>query len=285
MKSAVVAIVGRPSSGKSTLLNAMCGRKVSIVASHPQTTRNKIRGIVNRKDGQLVFIDTPGYHISDKKFNRHMKELAVQSLSEADIILYVIDATRKPGEEEQRISELVASQKDKLIAAVNKIDAEKTFLEDARLYLFLTLKVRPLEISAKEGTGVEALLSSILELAPEGEALYPEDFYTDQDPEFRAAEIIREKAATKVREEVPHSLYVGIADMEAKGEELWIRAFIYVERDSQKGILVGKGASMIRSIRLEAQKELNEVFPYRVKLDLSVRSTPTGEIRTRSSRA
>jgi len=276
MKSAVVAIIGRPSSGKSTLLNALCGEKVSIVSPHPQTTRNKIRGIVSRKEGQLVFIDTPGYHISDKKFNQRMKELSVHALSEADLILYVIDASRKPGEEEQTITELVAPQKGKLIVAANKIDAEKKYIEDVRLYIKLNLGVEAFEVSALEGKGVEALICAIMERAEEGELLYPEEFYTDQTPEFRAAEIIREKAVNKVREEVPHSLYVSISDMEVReGEkELWIRAFIYVERESQKGILVGKGASMIRAIRIEAEKELSEILPYRVKLDLSVKVHP-----------
>jgi GTP-binding protein Era len=275
MKSAFISLVGRPSSGKSTLVNRLCGNKVSIVSTVPQTTRNKIRGIVTRKEGQLVFIDTPGFHRSEKKFNLYMKDLVVTSLEEVDMVLYLIDLTRPVGDEERALMKLLRSFRGQVVVALNKSDQEPSHETEIAQSLSEHGFEQPYQvISALSGSGVEALLSRLYVLAPEGEALYPEEFYTDQEPEFRIAEVIREKAILQTRQEVPHSLFVEIADSESHGDLLWIRAFLHVERESQKGILVGRGGSKIKSIRLEAEQELRQIFPYRVELDLRVKVTP-----------
>ena len=274
MKSAFVSIIGRPSVGKSTLLNTLCGYKVSIVSSIPQTTRNRIRGIVTQKRGQLVFIDTPGFHTSEKRLNLHLKDLVISGLDEVDLVLYLLDASRKPREEEKLLLEIVKANREKTVAAVNKIDIAADGRFEAREFLESVLDdTRIFEISATEGTGIPALTDALFNLAPEGELMYPEQMYTDQNPEFRAAEIIREKAIIRMREEVPHAIFASIEDMEVSedGAKLWIRASLNVERESQKGIVVGKGGTMIRQIRMAAQKELTEIFPYAVNLDLRVK--------------
>ncbi|HUX51212.1 MAG TPA: GTPase Era [Spirochaetia bacterium] len=273
-KAAFVAIVGRPSSGKSTLLNALCGHKVSIVSAVPQTTRNKVRGVITEKRGQLVFVDTPGFHHSERKFNIHMKDLVGSALGETDSTLYVMDSSRPSGVEEEELAVLLQSHGGTVIAAVNKIDAERS--DPAAVEAFLADKLptaRTLRISAKTGEGLPELKSALFESAPEGDQMYPGDIYTDQDPQFRVAEIIREKAINLTQQEIPHSIFVEVSDMEVQknGKLLWIRAFLMVERDSQKGIVVGKGGEKIREIRTLAQKELTKLFPYAIYLDLRVK--------------
>lgn len=278
-KSAFVAIVGRPSAGKSTLLNAVCGHKVAIVAPVPQTTRNRIRGIVNRERGQLVFVDTPGYHTSSRTFNRHMRGLIEETIRDAEEILYVVDAARPPGEEELELMRSVAGH-DELprVVAINKTDvARADRLEAVRLLLTQRLPDVPaVEVSARTGDGLEALLDALMERAPAGEPAYPHDFYTDQPPEFRVSEVIRQHAMEGLREELPHSIYVDVLDMEIRelesgGEQLWIRAVVFVERSSQQGMIVGRKGAGIKRIRQAAQKEIAALFPYRIHLDLRVK--------------
>jgi GTP-binding protein Era len=277
-KSAFVAIVGRPSVGKSTLLNKMCGEKVAIVSKVPQTTRNAIRGIVNRDQGQLVFVDTPGRHASEKKFNKKLMEVSERAIEEGDLVLYVLDAARAPGAEEEEIASLVTPLAAKLVVAVNKMDIQGA---DFNCSIdFISQKVNALPqarcfaVSADTGEGIEALLDALFALAPEGQPLYGEDYYTDQDVGFRITEIIREQAINRLRQELPHSLYVDIADMEFKEAEnkLWVRAFIIVERESQKGMVVGAGGGMIKAIRLAALKDLKKIFDWKIDLDLRVKT-------------
>ena len=275
MKSSFITLIGRPSAGKSTLMNEICGHKISIVAPSPQTTRNRVRGILTEERGQLVFIDTPGYHLSDKKLNIQLKTVSVSSLDDADLILYVIDSSRRAGEEENNLSDLLGKYHAKLIIAINKIDLSEN--DTDKLYDNLKEKFPEatiIPVSALKSKGIEDLKTSLFNNSPEGEKMYPDEFFTDQDPEFRAAEIIREKAINRVKEELPHAIYVEISDMEEaeEGKVLWIRAFLIVERESQKGIVVGKGGVGIKAIRVAAQKELNSIFPYRVKLDLRVKA-------------
>lgn len=274
MKAAVVAIVGRPSSGKSTLVNALCGAKVSIVSPVPQTTRNRVRGILTTDAGQIVFIDTPGFHLSEKKLNRYMTNLVSSTLEEVDIALYVVDGTRPFGDEERAVLEALRRAGRPVVACLNKADAAGTAWASVRTEISRALPdVLLLEISARSGTGLEALRERLFALSPEGEQMYPPDYYTDQTPDFRVSEIVREKAMLQTREEVPHSLYVRMEDLEMRdeGATLWARGFICVERESQKGILVGKAGERIRTIVREAERELSEIFPYAVKLDLRVR--------------
>ena len=275
MKSSFITLIGRPSAGKSTLMNELCGHKISIVAPSPQTTRNRVRGILTEERGQLVFIDTPGYHLSDKKLNLQLKTVSVSSLEDADLILYVIDSSRRTGEEEENLAKLLERFHLKLIIAVNKIDISEGTNDQLYKNLgeqFPEATVVP--VSALKAKGIDDLKTVLFENSEEGEKMYPDEFFTDQDPEFRAAEIIREKAINRVKEELPHAIYVEISDIEEAedGKVLWIRAFLIVERESQKGIVVGKGGVGIKAIRVAAQKELNGIFPYRVKLDLRVKA-------------
>ena len=276
-KTAMVAIVGRPSSGKSTFLNTASGEKVSIVSPVPQTTRNAVRGIVNTSYGQLVFIDTPGYHNSDKKLNLKLKAIAEEQLGDADLILYLIDSSRAPGEEESLIADLVSAFKDKTVIGINKIDLPESRPKAVRVFLERFFPNFPperiVEISAEKDTNINDILFQLYSLAPEAEPLYPEEFYTDQEVDFRIAEIIREKAMNSLFAEIPHSIYVEISDMEWKkpGKELWVRAFLVVEKESQKGMVIGKGASMIKHIRVESIKQMRRIFDYRVDLDLQVK--------------
>jgi GTP-binding protein Era len=276
-KTAIVAIIGRPSAGKSTFLNTACGEKVSIVSPVPQTTRNAIRGIINGQRGQLVFIDTPGYHESEKKLNLVLKATALARLPESDCILYLVDAARECGREEEILCEMLRPFARKVVIGINKTDLVSAKSGLVRLFLEQKLPEVPedriFEISAAKDTNVDPLLIKLFDLAPAGDPLYPEEFYTDQEVDFRIAEVIREKAMNNTREEIPHAVYVEIADLEMKhnGKELWCRAFLVVERESQKSMVIGKGASMIKKIREEAMRDLKKIFPYHIHLDLQVK--------------
>ena len=245
MKSGSIAIIGRPSSGKSTLVNTICEGKVSITASTPQTTRNAIKGIFTDQRGQLIFTDTPGYHIGEKAFNKRLQETAVTSLSDVDAILYVVDASRVPGAEEVAIIDIIRKTRKPIVVAINKkdlvsgnqIDTCKTiiasYLNDVPIFI----------ISAKDDTGIDEVLIELFKIVPEGSLMYSEETFTDQPLEFRISEIIREKAISLVTEEIPHAIFVEVSDLEYSEIEqsVWIRAFINVERETQKGILIGKG--------------------------------------------
>ena len=277
MKVATVSVIGRPSAGKSTLVNTICEMKVSITSPTPQTTRNKIRGIYTDQRGQLICTDTPGYHISNKEINRRMQEVTVSALEDSDIILYLIDGTRSAKTEEEMIARMIKASKVPVVAAINKKDIlTKENLDDAHFFLKENLPEAPvLETSAKDDDGIDEILIELFKLAKEGDLLYGENEYTDQDLEFRLSEIIREKTINGLSEELPHVIFVEISDMEYNEEakEVWIRAFINVEREGQKGMIVGKGGENIKRIRVESQKEFRRIFPgSRVHLDLRVKA-------------
>ncbi|GHV18153.1 GTPase Era [Spirochaetia bacterium] len=277
-KAAFVAVVGRPSAGKSTLVNSLCGAKVAIVSPVPQTTRNAIRGIVNREEGQLVFVDTPGQHISDKKLNKKLMDVAGRVVGESELVLYVLDASRKPGAEEAAIAEKLRPLSGRMVAAINKIDSPAADVGAVREFVGQQLpdldEGRYCSISALKNEGTDTVLRRLFDLAETGDAFYPEEYYTDQDLHFRIAEIIREKAINRLRQELPHSLYVEVADAELREEDtkLWVRAFIIVERESQKGMVVGKGGAMIKAIREAAQKDLKKILDWKIELDLRVKA-------------
>ncbi|MDR1420166.1 MAG: GTPase Era [Treponema sp.] len=281
-KAAFVAVVGRPSVGKSTLVNRICGGKVAIVSPVPQTTRRAVRGIFNSDEGQLVFVDTPGRHASEKKFNRRLMEVSDRSIAESDLVLYMLDASRPPGSEEDAVAGLLQGLPEsggKLAAAVNKIDAPGA--DTGKAQAFLAEKLPRLEperifaVSALKNEGIPALLSCLFSMAAPGEPFYPEDIYTDQDVRFRVAEIVREKAMLRLREELPHSVYVDVADAELRdgGKRLWVRAFIMVERESQKGMVIGKGGELVRAIRIAAEKDLARIFEWKIDLDIRVKTS------------
>jgi GTPase len=240
----------------------------------PQTTRNKVRGILTTEAGQIVFIDTPGFHLSEKKVNRYMSDLVSSALGEVDVALYVVDGTRAFGDEERALLAALRKAGRPVVACLNKSDAAGPTWTRVRTQIAAALPdVRLFEISALNGTGLTGLRQQLFSVSPEGEQMYPPDYYTDQTPDFRVSEIVREKAMLQTREEVPHSMYVRMEDLEMRddGATLWARGFICVERESQKGILVGRAGERIRSIVRDAEKELSEIFPYTVKLDLRVR--------------
>lgn len=276
-KNALVAIIGRPSVGKSSFLNTATGEKVSIVSPTPQTTRNAIRGIVNTSLGQLVFVDTPGYHDSEKKLNIALRTLTQEQLESADAILYIIDSTRPCGDEEKMIIDMIKPYEAKTVVAVNKIDLAESNPKHVHDFLSVHLKNIPssriFDISAKEDKNINDVLRALYDLSEEGEQLYPEEYYTDQEVDFRIAEIIREQAINRLYDELPHAIYVDVADIQWRknGKELWVRAFLVVEKESQKGMVIGKGASMIKTIRVEAIKACRKIFDYRVDIDLQVK--------------
>jgi GTP-binding protein Era len=276
-RCATVAVIGRPSSGKSTFINAATGQKVSIVSAVPQTTRNTVRGIVNSERGQLVFIDTPGCHRSEKKMNQRLHALSKSTLEYSDALVYLIDAGRKPGYEEEDIAVMLKNFQEKTIVVINKIDLQKTF--DANIFSFLETRLQNIQarniyrVSALTGEHITTVCHALYGIAPDTPPLYPEDYYTDQQVDFRIKEIIREQAINRVYDEIPHAIYIEISDMEMNpaGNELFVRAFLYVEQESQKGIVIGKDASIIKAIRIESIKALRKILPYRVRLDLRVK--------------
>jgi GTP-binding protein Era len=276
-KNALVAIIGRPSVGKSSFLNTATGEKVSIVSPTPQTTRNAIRGIVNTSLGQLVFVDTPGYHDSEKKLNVALKTLTQEQLDSADAILYILDSTRTCGDEEKMIIDMIQPYAAKTVVAVNKIDLPESNAKHVHDFLSIWLKNIPsnriFDISAREDKNINDVLRALYDLSEEGEQLYPEEYYTDQEVDFRIAEIIREQAINRLYDELPHAVYVDISDMQWRknGKELWVRAFLVVEKESQKGMVIGKGAAMIKTIRVESIKACRKIFDYRVDIDLQVK--------------
>lgn len=296
-RSGFVAIVGRPSSGKSSFLNTVCGNKVSIVTPVPQTTRRSIRGIVSRDTGQIVFIDTPGFHTSERKFNKKMISVVRESLNDADAVLLVVDGSRQKGEEEAAILDLVLDSQKRLIVAINKEDLDpartELQLKELRDQLGRSQTEREAEtelsqtpqlmtMSALDTQSAEKVVRLLIPLLPKGEPFYPPEYYTDQDPGFRITEIVREKAMRSARQELPHSIYVGVQDsstgeldpLTGQPKSLSMRLAIYVERESQKGILVGKGGSRIKEIREAAQKEINALFDYPVTLELRIKVDP-----------
>lgn len=284
-----VAIVGRPSSGKSTFLNYATGGKVSIVSAMPQTTLNAIRGIITTERGQIIFIDTPGYHNSQKAYNKSLQDVAIQSIDDADSVLYLVDTTRPVGDEEEAIIDLLKKCTKPVFVALNKIDAKTANSAMSRLSLMKVFgeeqlgKMQVFNISAKTGEGVNDLLKVLLQSLPISPLLYPAEFYTDQDVPFRISEIIREQIIVNTKDEVPHSVYVKIEDMKMRknGKQLDVQASLCVDKESQKGILIGKDASVIKKIRINAEKELFALFPYYISLQLRVKTDKNWRQRTK----
>ena len=277
LHSGFVAIIGRPSAGKSTFLNTACQEEVSIVSPIPQTTRNAIKGIVNTSYGQLVFIDTPGYHDSEKKLNLRLKNVTENQLEDIDGVLYIIDSTREIGEEEQHTASLLKNLQDKTVVAINKTDLPTSKSEKAIKFIKENLPLVDnsciFEISAQKDIGINEVLKALYQKVSENPPIYDEELYTDQNLSFRICEIIRGEAINRLEQEIPHAVYVEVADVEHRneGKKLWIRAFLCVERDSQKGIVIGKNASKIKEIRLAAIKKLSQIYIQKIDLDLQVK--------------
>ncbi|HDH02755.1 MAG TPA: GTPase Era [Actinobacteria bacterium] len=275
MKSGFVPVVGRPNVGKSTLVNALVGQKVSITSSRPQTTRNAIRGVVTIGEpphSQLILVDTPGLHKPQNALGERLNRLVYGTLSDADAILFLIDATQKVGPGDRMIAERLAAVDTDVILIVNKVDrsdggqiAER--LTEASLWDFSAY----VPISALDGDGVDRVTDELVRRMPEGPMYFPADAVSDQPEELLIAEIVREKFLDRLREELPHSLTVRTTDLEIKDNgTMHIGAQVVVERDSQKGIVIGKGASVLKAAGAEARIELEAIFATKVYLELRV---------------
>ena len=274
-KSGFVTIAGAPNVGKSTLLNRLLGEKISITSKKPQTTRNRILGVVHRPCSQMVFIDTPGIHKAENIFNIRIVDVALSALGDADLILLLIDVTRPDPPSDAVLLKILKEQNRPVILAVNKIDGvEKVkVLEaiDAWQALYPFKEVVP--ISARQGTQIDALLEVMEAALPSGQAYFPEDAITDVPERFIAAEMIREKAFRLTGQEIPYSIAVTVEEFSEDGNNglVKIYATIHVERDSQKGIVIGKGGRKLKEIGEAARKEIERIMGARVFLRLFVR--------------
>ena len=272
-RAGFVAIIGRPNAGKSTLLNRFVGQKVAIVTSKPQTTRNRIQGIVTRREGQIVFIDTPGLHEADSVLNRQMMREVSAALEGIDVLLLMIDASRTLPHPDSLLVEKAQRSSGATILALNKIDRlpkpKLLPLMDAFQKAFPFAALVP--ISALKGAGCEELLREILNHLPEGEPFFPEDQVTDQPERFLASEIIREKAIDLTYHEVPHALAVVVDKFKEGPKILRIHATLYVERDSQKKILIGHKGEMLKKVGMAARKELEALLGTKIFLEMFVK--------------
>jgi GTP-binding protein Era len=274
-----IAFVGRPNAGKSTLLNRILGQKVSIVSAKPQTTRNRIVGILNDPRGQIVLLDTPGIHKPLHRLNVRMMDYVRSALSEADVIALMIDATEPFGKGDQFVIDMIRQEKEqnpdaKRFVLLNKIDLVKKqkLLPLIEQYHGFGIFDEIVPISAAKGEAVEELVGLFFENVPEGEPRYPADDYTTQPERFLAAELVREKLLHHTGDELPYTTAVNVERFEEDEETGMVRiwASIYVERDSQKPIVIGKQGSMIKRIGTEARQELESILGTKVFLDLHV---------------
>jgi GTP-binding protein Era len=276
VKAGFVSFVGRPNAGKSTLLNRLVGQKVAIVSDKPQTTRHRIVGVRNTAGGQMVFIDTPGIHKPVHRMNQRMVDAAVDTLSEVDVTVLLVDATEPPGPGDQFVINLLRRHDVPSILALNKIDAtdKPRLLPLMQRYATAHEFKAIVPISALTGDGVDRLEQEILAALPEAEPLYPADYLTDQTERTLAAEMIREKVLAHTRDELPYTTAVVIDQWEEpKAETGLTRVFasILVDRESQRPIVVGAGGEMIKRIGIEARKDLEAMLGGRVYLDLHVK--------------
>jgi len=275
-RSGFVAIVGRPNAGKSTLVNGLVGQKIAIVTSKPQTTRNRIQGIVTKPEGQVVFIDTPGLHKADSALGRQMMQEVAAALEGIDVLLVMVDASHAELHVDDLLLDKARRFRGKTILALNKVDRlpkpKLLPLIDSFAKAFDFAGIVP--ISALKGSGCDELLQEILKQLPEGEPYFPEDQVTDQPERFLAAEIIREKAIQVMYHEVPYALAVFVEKFEETPKLLRIEALMNVERDSQKKILIGHKGQTIKRIGTEARKELEAILGAKIYLGLYVKVAP-----------
>jgi GTP-binding protein Era len=275
-RSGFVAIVGRPNAGKSTLVNRLVGQKIAIVTSKPQTTRNRVQGIVTKPQGQIVFIDTPGLHEADSALGRQMMQEVAAALEGIDVLLLMVDASSMHPHADDLLLQKANRFRGKTILALNKVDR----LPRPKLLPLIESFSKAFEfsaivpISALKGDGCDELLDEILKQLPQGEPYFPEDQVTDQPERFLAAEIIREKAIQLMYHEVPYALAVVVEKYEENPKLLRIEAVMNVERDSQKKILIGHKGEMLKKIGTEARKELEGILGSKIYLGLFVKVAP-----------
>lgn len=275
MRSGFVSVVGRPNVGKSTLVNTLVGEKVAITSPRPQTTRNTIRGVLTIEESatQFVFVDTPGLHKPKNALGQRLNRLVHGSLAESDAVLFVLDATQKIGPGDRLIAERLLEASTPVVVIVNKVDRASPEqigdqLTEASVWDFAAY----VPVSALLGDGVERVIDELVGLMPEGPQFFPSDMKSDQPDELMAAELVREKYLARLREELPHSLAVVVDELETRTNgTVYVAASIYVERESQKGIVIGKGGELLRTVGAEARRELENLFGAKVFLDLRVK--------------
>lgn len=288
-RSGFVSLVGRPNVGKSTLLNQIIGRKVSIVSDRPQTTRTQVRGVRTTADTQIVFLDTPGVHKPRTLLGERTNDRAITTLAEVDVVCFLIEANEPIGPGDRFVAARLAEVKTPVVLAVNKVDVasreeilDHLAMASAELGDFAAY----VPVSAREGEGVEALLGELEVRLPVGPHYYPEGMVSDQPESFLAAELVREQLLKMAREELPHSIAVTTEEVEervtADGPLLYLRVIVRVERDSQKGIVIGRGGSVLKAAGTAARLELEALLGTRVHLETRVKVEPDWQRRAGS---
>lgn len=272
------ALVGRPNVGKSTLMNGMIGEKIAIMSDRPQTTRNKIMGILSTDKAQILFLDTPGIHKPLHKLGEYMNQAAIGTLNQVDVVLFVADASEKKGAGEKFILEYLKKTKTPVLLVINKIDkiAEKNrLLAIMKSYTEEMKFAAVIPVSALKQEGFDELQEEIVRYLPEGPSMFPEDELTDQPMRIIAAEMIREKVLRNTHDEVPHAIAVEINEFKDRPNgSAFIRATIFVERESQKGIVIGSKGSLLKKIGQEARADIESLTGAGVFLDLWVKVRP-----------
>ena len=274
-KSGFAAVIGRPNVGKSTLINALIGQKIAIMSDKPQTTRSRILCILTEEDAQVIFLDTPGVHKPKHKLGDYMAKATEGALHGVDVVVFVVDVTEKMGAGEQYILKQLANVRVPVLLAVNKVDCilrqqSLPIIESyAKVYDFAGI----VPISAREGENLDGLLAEIKAHLPEGPQYYPVDMVTDQPERLIVAELVREKVLALTRDEIPHAVAVDIEEMTTRQKgDVYIRAVIYVERESQKGIVIGAKGALLRTIGAQARADVETLLGAKVYLDLWVKT-------------
>lgn len=259
-----VAIIWRPNVWKSTFINSLIWEKVSIISNIPQTTRKRVLAIYNDSESQIIFFDTPWVHKNEKEFNQKINHEAIKSMREADLVLYFIDSSRPYWDEESQIEEILGFINSPIVKVYTKLDLPSK--------IEIPLTNETIKISSPTKIGFEELLTKVKWYLNTWHPYYPEDYYTDQDIYFRISEIVREKVFLNTTEEIPHSTYVEIEEIEEEEKLLKIQAYVYTETDSQRYIIVGKSGNLITKIGTEARLELEEIFWKKVFISLRVKT-------------
>lgn len=278
-KAGFVSVIGRPNVGKSTLMNAYLGQKISIISPKPQTTRRRVLGILTLEQAQIVFVDTPGIHKPLHRLGEAMVETALQAIPDADVLLWLVDAAHAPTDEDWQIAQLVREHARDIpvILGLNKCDLLPEPERQARAAEFTLLLPGSdaVWVSATTGENRDRLLALLIDLLPENPPFYPEDQVTDQTERAIAAELIREQVLLRVRQEVPHAVEVVVDEFTARSRDLtYIHATVVVERDSQRGILLGQGGKMIKAISQAARQQIEEMIETQVYLELWIKVRP-----------